>query len=97
MKLYEDERLMYKRMLLKSIEEENQNQLTKWGVQKRTLPEWMLFLTEEVGELANAIGEITYRNGTVEAVYDEAIQCATLSCKIAEMIEIQRGIEEDED
>lgn len=89
MKLYEDERFMYKRIILMSIEEENQKQLTKWGVQKRTLPEWMLYLTEEVGELAQAIGEITYRNGTVEDVYKEAIQCATLSCKIAEMIEIQ--------
>ena len=52
MKRFEDERLMYKKMLLKSMEDENQRQLTKWGVQKRTLPEWMLYLTEEIGELA---------------------------------------------
>lgn len=90
MKFYEDERFMYKGMILRSIEEENQKQLAKWGIQKRTLPEWMLYLTEETGELAQAIGELVYRGGTIKSVYKEAIQCATLACKIAEMIEIQR-------
>jgi NTP pyrophosphatase (non-canonical NTP hydrolase) len=71
------------------METENQEQLSKWGIQERTLPEWMLFLTEEIGELAEAIGEFTYRNGAHIDVYNEAIQCATLSAKIAEMVQIQ--------
>lgn len=94
MRKFEDERLMYKRMLLKSMEEENQRQLTKWGVQKHTLPEWMLFLTEEIGELAQAIAEFVYRKGSPDEIYKEAIQCTVLSAKIAEMIEIQ-GHESD--
>ena len=89
MKRFEDERLMYKKMLLKSMEEENQRQLSKWGVQNRTLSEWMLYLTEEVGELAQAIAEFMYRGGSHDEIYKEAIQCTVLSAKIAEMIEIQ--------
>ena len=86
---------MYKKMILKSLEEENQRQLSKWGIQKRTLPEWMLYLTEEIGELAQAIAEYVYRKGSVVDVYKEAIQSSMLSIKIAEMIEIQ-GLEEGE-
>jgi NTP pyrophosphatase (non-canonical NTP hydrolase) len=40
-----------------------------------------------LGELAKAIGEFEYRNGTKEEVAKEAIQVATLALKIAEMFE----------
>lgn len=64
---------------------ENVVQLNKWGVQKRTAFEWMCYLTEEVGELAEAISEKEYRQGTNNQVVQEAIQIATLVLKIAEM------------
>jgi len=71
--------------LVALLEEENQAQLKKWGVQIASPPEWMLFLTEEVGELAQAIAEHEYRQGSKEDVIKEAVQVATLALKIVEM------------
>jgi NTP pyrophosphatase (non-canonical NTP hydrolase) len=65
--------------------QESRRQLAKWGVQTRTPAEWMLYLTEEVGELAEAISEREYRDGTSEDVLKEALQVATLALKIAEI------------
>ena len=65
--------------------QENQNQLKKWGIQDRLPSEWIMFATEELGELAEAIGEWNYRCGATEDVVKEAIQVATLALKIAEM------------
>lgn len=67
------------------VRRENERQLAKWGYQARTPSEWMLFLTEEVGELADAIGEHSYRGGSKGHVVEEAIQVATLALKVAEM------------
>jgi len=64
---------------------ENHRQLEKWGVQDHEPAEWLMFATEELGELAEAIGEHQYRNGNPEDVVKEAIQTATLCLKIAEM------------
>lgn len=94
MKRYYDDQLKHAKTLFKSIVEENQRQLSIWGVQRHTLPEWLMFLTEEVGELAKAISEFMYRDEKAGNVYDEAIQVATLALKIAEMIKTQEGIDE---
>lgn len=72
-------------LLAKMVRDENKRQIEKWGVQTRTPAEWMLYLTEEVGELAEAISECEYRTGGNAAVVKEAIQAATLALKIAEM------------
>ena len=64
------------------VREEHQKQFKKWGIQKRTLFEWLCYLTEEVGELAEAIAENEYRNGDIEEVKKEAIQVAALAFKI---------------
>ena len=64
---------------------ENVNQIKKWGIQDRSPFEWLTYLTEEVGELACAISENEYRDGTPQDVTNEAIQVATLALKIAEM------------
>jgi len=93
MKKYYDEELKLSKMLFKSVVEENKRQLSIWGVQSHTLPEWQMFLTEEVGELARAISEFMYRGEKSSNIYDEAIQVATLALKMAEMIEIQEGDE----
>jgi hypothetical protein len=70
---------------------ENERQLEKWGVQDHSPAEWLMFATEELGEIADAIGEWQYRNGDAENVVKEAIQTATLCLKIAEMfIEFRR-------
>jgi hypothetical protein len=64
---------------------ENGRQVDKWGVQDREAEEWFLFLGEEVGELAQAIGEWKYRKGLAEDVSNEAMQAAVLALKICEM------------
>ncbi len=64
---------------------ENERQLEKWGIQDREPFEWLAFVTEELGELSQAISELTYRDGEAIEVVKEAIQVATLSLKIAEM------------
>jgi NTP pyrophosphatase (non-canonical NTP hydrolase) len=66
---------------------ENHRQLVKWGVQDHEPSEWLMFTTEELGELAEAIGEFQFRwkAGSCENVIKEAIQTATLCLKIAEM------------
>ena len=66
---------------------EHKKQIAKWGVQNRTSFEWLAYLTEEVGEVAQAISEYEYRVGLSQAIYWEAIQVATLALKIAEMSE----------
>jgi len=69
------------------IHTENIRQLEKWGIQDRAPFEWLGFTTEELGELAEAISEYTFRDGLVEDVIKEAIQTATLCMKIAEMFQ----------
>ena len=64
---------------------ESQSQVDTWGVQEHSMETWMLFLTEEVGELAAAMGECRFRYGALIDVTTEAIQVATLALKIASM------------
>lgn len=61
-------------------------QVLQWGIQDRKPSEWLMFLTEEQGELAKAISEWQYRNGDAVNIVKEAIQVATLALKIAEML-----------
>jgi NTP pyrophosphatase (non-canonical NTP hydrolase) len=67
------------------VRTENERQVSKWGIQTRTPAEWLMYTTEELGELAEAIAEHQYRGGSTADVVKEAIQVATLSLKIAEM------------
>ena len=71
--------------LMGMVEAENQRQIKKWGVQDREPFEWLTYTAEELGELAKAISENHYRDGSSEQVVEEAIQMATLALKIAEM------------
>ena len=84
---YKDRLLMDRDYIDSKIQEENLNQIEKWGVQALSAFEWLAFLTEEVGELAKAISEEEYRVGSKLHVSKEAIQVATLALKIAEMFE----------
>lgn len=69
------------------VRAEDGRQCKKWGYQVRTAPEWVLYLTEEVGELAQAVCEHEYRDGPHISVVHEAIQVATLALKIALMFD----------
>ena len=89
MKEYIDRCLENDNWIIKKVQDENRNQLNKWGVQTHTSFEWLTYTTEELGSLAKAIGEYEYRDGTREKVVSEAIQVATLALKIAEMFEAE--------
>ena len=71
--------------LFDMVRDESARQLNKWGIQDRVPFEWLAYIHEESGELAKAISEWTYRDGTPMEVVGEAIQLATLSLKVAEM------------
>lgn len=82
-----DKRLRGLPRLLTIIDEENKRQLREWGIQCRSPFEWLTYLVEEVGELAEAISESYYRDKNKISIRNEAIQAATLALKIAEMID----------
>ena len=90
MNLYTDQELKAN-WLIGEVCAEHRRQIAKWGVQTRTAFEWTTYLTEEMGELAEAVSEREWRGGTSEAVVKEAIQVATLALKIAEMYKDCKG------
>ncbi len=81
MKQYTDQQLKERIRLFDAIFVEHKNQIKKWGIQSHTMDRWNTILSEEVGSLAKAINQ-----SDSQRVYNEAIQVATLSLKIAEMI-----------
>ena len=85
MRLLKERCFRYFEKLTKLLDKENKNQIKKRGIQAHTPAEWIMFTTEELGELAQAIAEYEYRQGTRKQVINEAIQTATLCLKIAEM------------
>jgi len=89
-KQYKDQLFKNKDKLFEDVFTEHRKQVSKWGIQTHTLFEWLNYTTEELGELAKAISEHQYRKGTLEDIYKEAIQVATLSLKIAEMVSKKR-------
>jgi NTP pyrophosphatase (non-canonical NTP hydrolase) len=89
MKKYIDKCLKNDHWIIKKVVDEKSNQLLKWGIQSRSSFEWLTYTTEELGELAKAIGEYEYRNGTKNDVVKKAIQTATLALTIAEMFEME--------
>lgn len=85
MKQYADRCFMNFTWIWDQLHKENVRQIEKWGIQKRSIFEWMNYTTEELGSLAKAINEHHYRKGPKEKVIAEAFQVATLALKIAEM------------
>ena len=90
MNQYTDEEFRNRTRLFEDVVIENEKQIKKWGIQTHSLFEWQNYTTEELGELAKAISENQYRKGNWQDIYNEAIQVATLSLKIAEMILVKR-------
>ena len=86
MREYYDKSLIGVTELIGLVYAEDKRQIIKWGYQIHTLFEWLTYTTEELGELAKAISEFTYRDGDKERIVKEAIQTATLCLKIAKMV-----------
>jgi len=69
------------------IEKESARQFELHGIQRVSPFEWLTFLAEEIGELAEAITEFVYRDADKEQISKEAISVATLALKISKMAE----------
>lgn len=65
--------------ILARVQGELRNQDALWGVRNLPAGDWMLILTEEIGEMAE---EILKRNQ--RGVIDEVVQCVAVLVRIAE-------------
>ena len=72
----------------KAILDERDRQEEKWGVQDHSLPQWMVILVEEVGELASAISAETFPSTKTEKNWrEEAIHVAAVALAMLEQYE----------
>lgn len=92
---------MSRKDVIESIARERERQIEIWG--DRTNPgdghtgaEWVTILSEEVGELAEAVLNYHFSGEYNENIYDEAIQVAAVSVAIAESY-LKGGITVDKD
>jgi len=72
-----------------AIEQENYNQIQKWGVQEARLFEWAMWTAEEFGEFIKALNEFVYGRADHLQAVKEGIQAATLILKVIEILENQ--------
>jgi transcriptional regulator with XRE-family HTH domain len=72
---------------LMDVVAERARQHSRWGVQDHSWPEWMLILTEEVGEAAQAANEAHWQRGDLTQMRDELIQVAAVAVQIVEAID----------
>ena len=79
--------------ITKKIEEENESQLEKWGVQIKHVFEWLAWATEEYGEFIKELNELNYqRSFDYDKAIKEGIQTTTLLIKmIACLMHIQEA------
>jgi len=91
MKIYSDVHVSALAQAINATINEHESQFKKWGRQDRTLFEWLTYLTEEVGELAEAISELEYREGNIAEVSKEAIQVAALATRISAIVSQPKG------
>lgn len=83
---FQDQALVNIERLVELVLEEHLRQMQKWGIQERTPPEWIMYLAEEVGEVAEAGADLYYgRTKESSPLVLEALHVATLALKIAEM------------
>lgn len=79
---------------LHDVNRERERQDAKWGEQKHDLCTWVTILTEEVGELAQAVLHDTFGGPHAEEVRMEAIHVAAVAVQISEYLDRQgRGPE----
>ena len=70
------------------IVRERTRQNKKWGIQRHDYPFWLTILTEEVGEVAQAMqkGSVAYKQSDADDLYKELIQVAAVATAIAEQV-----------
>ena len=73
--------------IIDQILQERKRQDMKWGIQNHNHANWLLILTEEIGEAAKEANEIHFRDGDVEKLKTELIQSAAVIVSWLENIE----------
>jgi len=72
------------------VDRERERQNQKWGVQRHNINVWLGILSEEFGEVAQAINRINFPNDAKETdaddLYKELIQVAAVAVAIAEQM-----------
>ncbi|WP_154663092.1 MazG-like family protein [Bacillus massiliigorillae] len=86
------------KQVLLDIEQERINQVCKWGKQNHSLEKWFVILSEEVGEVAQAIqSDDDWRKESDKSnIYEELIQVAAVAVSIAEQIKEASVIHHEE-
>ena len=92
MKIYKDVSPAELEEEMVCVRNEHTRQTQKWGLQSRSLFEWLTYLTEEVGELAKEVSEQEYRHGSASDLAKEAIQIAALATRISAIVK-QNSVE----
>jgi NTP pyrophosphatase (non-canonical NTP hydrolase) len=70
----------YREAAIESVVNEMERQLIKWGVQSHDDPIWLTILTEETGEVAEAILDDVFHPGKTPCrTRDEVIQVAAVA------------------
>jgi NTP pyrophosphatase (non-canonical NTP hydrolase) len=76
--------------VLFSVALERIDQNRKWGLQRHDYGKWLAILTEEVGEVAQAINRIHFpkdaKSSDASNLYTELIQVAAVAVAIAEQV-----------
>jgi len=77
--------------VLDDIAKERARQNAKWGVQRHPYPVWLMILSEEVGEVAQAMqsGQKWSKDTDDKDLYSELIQVAAVAVAIAEQVREQ--------
>ena len=84
---FKDLRGEYFHELETAVEQENYNQIQKWGVQEERLFEWAAWTTEEFGEFIKALNDFVYGRTDHLGAVKEGIQTITLLMKMVEILE----------
>ena len=70
--------------VINEVVEERKKQDAKWGEQNHSPANWLMILTEEVGEVSKAAVEAHFGNATLEEYRNELIQVAAVAIAMIE-------------
>jgi NTP pyrophosphatase (non-canonical NTP hydrolase) len=73
--------------VLSDVQRERERQDTKWGVQSHHPLEWLSVLSEEVGEVAEAVNEAHWHDADWEHYREELIQVAAVAVAAVEALD----------
>lgn len=90
---------MLKTQVLLDVSSERARQDAKWGIQRHDYGTWLAILTEEVGEVAQAIqkkiGLISNKDTDADDLYKELIHAAAVAVAIAEQVKEEKELNND--